>query len=83
MLHIVPRAATTAVAGRYGAAIKIRVAAPPADGAANEELIRFLAERLRVPRSSIAITAGASGRRKTVTISGLETAAVLRILEAT
>jgi len=46
-------------------------------------LIRFLAQRLGVARSAIAITAGASGRRKTVTIMGLETAAALQILEAT
>jgi uncharacterized protein (TIGR00251 family) len=80
-LHIVPRAAQSAVDGRHGDALKIRIAAPPVDQAANEELVRFLAERLRVPRSAIAITAGASGRRKTVSIAGLETDAALRVLE--
>jgi len=78
----VPRARTTAVAGRHGDALKIRVAAPPADGAANAELIRFLAVRLGRPRSAITITAGQSGRRKTVSIAGLESATALRILEA-
>jgi len=77
----VPRAATTAVAGRHADAIKIRIAAPPVDGAANDELIRFLALRLGVPRSAISITAGESGRRKTVSISGIETAAAIRLLE--
>lgn len=67
--------------GRHGDALKIRIAAPPADGAANDELIRFLAVRLRVPRSAIAITAGGSSRRKTVSITGIETAAALRVLE--
>ncbi len=81
VFHVVPRAATTAVAGRYGDAIKIRVAAPPVDGAANEELIRFLAARLGIPRSRIAITAGAAGRRKIVAIRGMETARALRLLE--
>ncbi len=81
VFHVVPRAATTAVAGRYGDAIKIRVAAPPVDGAANEELIRFLAARLGIPRSRIAITAGTAGRRKTVAIRGMETARALRLLE--
>ena len=56
VLHIVPRARATAVAGRHGDALKIRVAAPPADGAANAELIRFLAARLGRPRSAIVIT---------------------------
>ena len=82
MLHIVPRAATTAVAGRHGDAVKIRIAAPPADGAANDELVRFLAATLGVPRRAVTITAGASSRRKIVTVSGIETAAALRILEA-
>jgi uncharacterized protein len=77
----VPRAATTAVAGRHGDAIKIRIAAPPVDGAANDELIGFLALRLGVPRSAISITAGGSGRRKTVAIDGIDTAAAIRLLE--
>ncbi|HWC72970.1 MAG TPA: DUF167 domain-containing protein [Gemmatimonadales bacterium] len=81
MLHIVPRAATTTVAGRHGDAIKIRIAAPPVDGAANDELVRFLARRLGVPRNAIRITAGESGRRKTISISGMDTAAALRLLE--
>jgi len=77
----VPRAATTAVAGRHGDAIKIRIAAPPVDGAANDELVRFLAQRLGIPRSAIRITAGESARRKTVSIGGIATAAAIRLLE--
>lgn len=69
------------MAGRHGDALKIRVAAPPAHGAANAELIRFLAARLGIPRTAIAITAGQSGRRKIVSITGLEAATALRILE--
>lgn len=80
MVHIVPRSRASAVAGRHGDAIKIRIAAPPVDGAANAELVRFLAERLDVPRGAIAITAGESGRRKTVEIRGAETGAVVKRL---
>jgi uncharacterized protein len=80
-VHVVPRARTTDVAGRHGDALKIRLAAPPVDGAANEELVRFLAERLAVPRSAVTIAAGHTGRRKTVKIAGVETADVLRTLE--
>lgn len=68
-----PRARRTAVAGRHGDAIRIRLAAPPVDGAANTELVRFLAERLRVPRSAVAIRSGATGRRKTVSVTGVTT----------
>ena len=81
LLHVVPRARVTALAGRHGDALKIRLAAPPVDGAANDELIRFLAERLAVPRSAVTISAGHTGRRKTVKVSGIETAAALAALE--
>lgn len=49
-------------------AIKIDVAAPPEDGKANAELIRFLAEYFDVPRSSVEILSGQTGRRKVVKI---------------
>jgi uncharacterized protein (TIGR00251 family) len=71
-LHIVPRARATAVAGSYGDAVKIRVSAPPVNGAANAELVRFLAARLNVPAKRVTIVAGASGRRKTVAVEGME-----------
>jgi len=71
---IQPRASKSEVAGRHGDAIKIRIAAPPVDGAANEELIRFLAKALAVPRSAVQVTSGATGRRKTIEIVGLSAA---------
>ncbi|HEY6109676.1 MAG TPA: DUF167 domain-containing protein [Gemmatimonadales bacterium] len=80
VVHVVPRAKVSEIAGRHGDAIRIRLAAPPVDGAANEELVRLLAERLDVPRSAVAIVRGASGRRKTVTIAGVTTAAAVRVL---
>jgi len=81
VVHIVPRAARTEVMGRHSDALRIRVAAPPVDGAANAELIRFLAERLGIARSAIAIAAGKNGRRKTVSVSGINTETARRILE--
>lgn len=80
-MHVVPRARVTSVAGRHGDALKIRLAAPPVDGAANDELVRFLAEQLGVPRTAVTIAAGHTGRRKTVKITGIESAAALRALE--
>lgn len=82
-VHVVPRARATEIAGRHGDALKIRLAAPPVDGAANAELVRFLAERLGVPRTAVTIAAGHAGRRKTVKIEGVETAAAVRALEGT
>jgi uncharacterized protein (TIGR00251 family) len=80
VLHIVPRAAATAVAGRHGDAIKVRIAAPPVEGAANEELIRFLAAQLGVPRGAITIIAGEASRRKTISIAGIGTATAIKAL---
>lgn len=71
VVHVVPRARASEIAGRHGDAIRIRLAAPPVDGAANDELVRFLAERLGVPRSAVTIASGASARRKAVEVAGL------------
>ena len=70
-IHVVPRSKTTEVAGSYGEALRIRVAAPPADGAANAELVRFLAAELGVPRARVRIVSGALGRRKVVDVEGV------------
>ena len=79
-LHIVPRARATAVAGSHGDAVKICVAAPPVDGAANAELVRYLAARLDVPAARVTIVGGASGRRKTVAVAGVGADEIRRAL---
>ena len=76
-----PRASKTVVVGIHGDSIKIRIAAPPVDGAANEELIRFLAERLGVPRSAVTITSGQSSRRKVVNVEGITAAQAAQRLQ--
>jgi uncharacterized protein (TIGR00251 family) len=79
-IHVQPRAKTTEVVGWHGDAIKIRVAALPVDSAANEALVRFLAERLKVPRAAVTVVGGATGRRKRVAIEGMERDTVLGAL---
>jgi uncharacterized protein (TIGR00251 family) len=69
-----PRASRTEVAGLHGDEIRIRLAAPPVDGAANEALIRFVAERLGVARARVAIIAGETARSKTVSVNGVTVA---------
>lgn len=71
-MRVQPRASRSEVAGPYGDALRIRLAAPPVDGAANDALVRFLAERLEVSRSAVRIEAGASGRSKVVAIDGID-----------
>ena len=70
-VHAVPRAATAAVQGLHGDALKIRLHAPPVDGKANEALISFLSEKLNIPKSNITLKSGLSQRRKIIAINGL------------
>jgi uncharacterized protein (TIGR00251 family) len=67
-----PRARRSALAGRLGEAWKLDLAAPPVDGKANDECVRFLAELAGVPRARVRIVAGATGRMKVVEIEGVE-----------
>ena len=75
MVAASPRASRTEVAGVADGRLRIRLAAPPVDGAANDELVRFLATALGVRRSAVAVAAGAAGRRKTVLVRGVTDAA--------
>ena len=79
-VHIQPKASTTECVGIHGDAIKIRVAAPPVDGAANEELIRFLARRLSISPTSVQIHSGAGGRHKRVLVKGINAQLVMACL---
>jgi len=75
-----PRARRTAMAGRFGDAWKLDLAAPPVDGKANQECIRFLAEVAGVPRSHVRIVTGAAARLKLVEVEGIEQAELERRL---
>jgi len=66
-----PRAKRSAVTGRVGDAWKVALAAPPVDGKANDECVRFLAETAGVSRSRVRIVSGASARLKVVEIEGM------------
>jgi uncharacterized protein (TIGR00251 family) len=70
-VHVQPKASHTACVGIHGTALKIRIAAPPVDGAANKELIRFLASELSLPTTAIRIESGAAGRHKRVHLFGV------------
>jgi uncharacterized protein (TIGR00251 family) len=66
-----PRARRTALAGRLGDAWKLALAAPPVDGKANQECVRFFAELAGVPKSRVRIVTGATSRRKVVEVEGV------------
>mgnify|MGYP001110658949 FL=1 len=69
-LHIQPGAKMTEFAGLHGDALKIRLAAPPVDGKANEALIKFIADTLGLPKSAVTIKSGQTSRRKALEVIG-------------
>ena len=75
-LRIVPRAAKNAIQGEHGDALKIRLCAPPVDGAANAALIEFLSETFALPRARVQLLAGATSRNKRVLLAGVPAAKV-------
>lgn len=68
-LHIQPGAKRTEVVGEHGDALKLRLAAPPIDGRANEALVAFVAKTLGLPRQAVTLLSGQSSRRKRLRIA--------------
>jgi len=71
-VHVQPGAGREAVIGTHGDALKVRVAAAPVSGRANDAVLSLLARELGIDRESLEITAGASSRIKRVKFSGVE-----------
>ena len=78
-VRVVPRASKTAAAGEHDGALKVRVAAPPVEGAANEELTRFLAKRLGVSKGSVEIVGGHTSKTKVIKAAGASAEDLLRL----
>jgi uncharacterized protein (TIGR00251 family) len=81
-VRVVPRAGRTAIAGRRGDALLIRLAAAPVDGAANDALIAFLASTFDRPRRDVTIVSGLGSRDKRVALAGIARADVIARLSA-
>lgn len=81
-VQVVPRASRSEIIGEHNGALRVRIAAPPVDGAANEELIRILARTFKVPQGAIQIMRGHTGRTKRVGITGGEPGVLETILAA-
>ena len=71
-MRLTPRGGADRIDGVVEGALRVRVAAPPVDGAANIALVRLLASVLEVPVSAIRLVRGATGRRKVLEVDGLE-----------
>ena len=79
-VHAQAGAKRSEVAGAYGDALKIRLAAPPVDGRANAALLDFLAQRLGLARSALSLQSGQASRRKVLRVLGARADAVRRLL---
>ena len=79
-IRVVPRSSRCELAGIQEDALKLKITAPPVDGKANSECIRFLADKLNIRKSRIVIIGGHKSRRKTVAVSGLKSKDIELIL---
>ena len=70
VLHVQPGAKRTQISGLHGEALKIRLAAPPVDGKANEALLSFIAETFAVPQRDVELLRGGQSRHKMVKVTG-------------
>jgi uncharacterized protein (TIGR00251 family) len=70
-VRVQPRAKRNAIVGKVGEALKLALTAPPVDGRANAACIEFLANLLKVPRSSVTIASGETSRNKIIHVAGM------------
>jgi uncharacterized protein (TIGR00251 family) len=78
-VRVQPRASRSEIVGLHGDALKVRLAAPPVDGAANAALVELLADGLGVPRSCVRIVTGATSRGKVVEVDGVHVENIRRL----
>lgn len=70
-VRVVPRASQSEIVGEHDGALKVRIASPPVDGAANAELIKLLAKSFDVPKSAIEIIGGQTSKTKQIKVSNI------------
>lgn len=80
LLHLQPRAKREGLVGEHNGRLKVAVKAAPVDGAANEALIRLLADIFGLPRSAVVLLAGNTSKEKRVLLQHIELKAVLEII---
>jgi hypothetical protein len=79
-VRIVPRASRSEIAGEYNGALRVRIAAPPVDGAANRELVRTLAKIFKLPQNAVEIVSGANSKSKMVRVCGADAATLEQLI---
>ena len=77
-IRVIPRASKSEIIGEFDGCLKVRIAAPPVDGAANEEVVKLIAKMFGRPKSDVEITSGQTSKTKRVRVIG---GSVKRLLE--
>jgi len=80
-VRVIPRSPKAEIVGEYDGALKIKLKSPPVDGAANDELIRFLSKLLAVPKANIEIISGETSRSKRIRVLGITLSQISPILQ--
>ena len=81
-LAIQPGARKSEIIGLHGDALKMKIAAPPVDGSANEALLTFLAEHLQIKRRQLELRSGSTSRRKVIEVQGVSLENVQKLIAA-
>jgi uncharacterized protein (TIGR00251 family) len=79
-VRVTARASRSEIAGEHNGALRVRIAAPPVEGAANRELTKLLAKTFKLPQSAVEIIAGNNSKNKTIRIHGADAAVLEQIV---
>jgi uncharacterized protein len=80
-VRVQPRASSSGIVGAHGESLKVRLTAPPVEGAANEALVELLSRTFGIPARFVTLVTGASSRTKTVELQGITEDRVRRLLQ--
>ena len=80
VVRVVPRASSSRIVGEHDGALRVRIAAPPVEGAANKELVRVLAKLFQLPQNAVEIISGANSKTKKVRIQGGDAAQLEQLI---
>ena len=81
-VRVAPRASRSEISGEHDGALRVRIAAPPVEGAANRELIKVIARAFKVPQSAVEIIAGTNSKSKTVRVHGVDVLTIERLIQS-
>lgn len=81
-VRVAPRASRSEIVGEHDGALRVRIAAPPLDGAANRELTKVIARAFKVPQSAVEIVAGTSSKTKTVRVHGVDATTLEQLIQS-